>query len=613
MDQTPQIDQEEMEEMIFSTVDLDLLLQMFESETKDSSLPPIDNPVEDCGPQQPQTGCCMPLGVAPLSLQQQVLPTPGFHTAQTGLPHPPPHDAPANGGFGPQQPQTDCHMPLGAAPLSLLQGVMPAPGFHAAQTGFPFLPPYNAPAQKNFGPQQPQTECYMPLGVAPLRLQQQVLPTPGFHAAQTGLPHFPPHDAPANGGFGPQQPQTDCHMPPGAALLSLQQPVLPAPGFHTAQTGLPHPPPHDAPANGGLGPQQPQTDCHMPLGAAPLSLLQGVMPAPGFHAAQTGFPFLPPYNAPAKENFGPQQPQTEFYMPMGVAPLRLQQQVLPTPGFHAAQTGLPHFPPHGAPANGGFGPQQPQTEFYMPLGVAPLRLQQQVLPTPGFHAAQTGLLHPPPHDAPANGECYMPLGAAPFSLQQPVMPAPGLAPPMYQPPTILPNYMFPQAAPFIHSQVNNGPVVSHPQGLGMNPAPVGFKNGVMVYGAPTFTAPPVASDVPVVKAQASKKKRCYTKSHDESKPYIKKPPNAFMLFRMELRPNVVAELQTSECATVNKVIGQRWKSLSKEEQTKYYERADFERQLHNQLFPEWSNSDNYGKKRRRIRRKCLSTAEKLAI
>ena len=52
-----------------------------------------------------------------------------------------------------------------------------------------------------------------------------------------------------------------------------------------------------------------------------------------------------------------------------------------------------------------------------------------------------------------------------------------------------------------------------------------------------------------------RKKRFCTKPHDESTPYVKKPPNAFMLFRMEQRPKVVLELQNSNCATVNRLIG----------------------------------------------------------
>ncbi|XP_034430694.1 transcription factor 7-like 2 [Hippoglossus hippoglossus] len=118
---------------------------------------------------------------------------------------------------------------------------------------------------------------------------------------------------------------------------------------------------------------------------------------------------------------------------------------------------------------------------------------------------------------------------------------------------------------------------------------------------------------PSVLLFSHRKKKCYTKPHDESKPYVKRPPNAFLLFRMEQRPLVEAELRNAEGASVNKVIGQRWKSMSKEEQAIYYEYAEREMQIHLQLFPEWSNRDNYGKKRKRIRRKGPSTTEDCVI
>ncbi|XP_037639655.1 lymphoid enhancer-binding factor 1-like [Sebastes umbrosus] len=90
---------------------------------------------------------------------------------------------------------------------------------------------------------------------------------------------------------------------------------------------------------------------------------------------------------------------------------------------------------------------------------------------------------------------------------------------------------------------------------------------------------------------------------------MKKLPNAFVLFMKEQRPNVVAKLNISGSAAINTMLGQRWKSLSKEEQAKYYEGADKERQLHSQRHPDWSSSNTYGKKRQRERSKTPQKAE----
>ncbi|XP_077358089.1 transcription factor 7-like 1-B isoform X2 [Festucalex cinctus] len=96
---------------------------------------------------------------------------------------------------------------------------------------------------------------------------------------------------------------------------------------------------------------------------------------------------------------------------------------------------------------------------------------------------------------------------------------------------------------------------------------------------------------------------------NKSETYIKKPLNAFMLFRQEQRPKVVALLNIRNSADVNKVVGQMWKSLTKKEQRKYYELADAEKLLHTQRHPDWSCTDNYGKKRKRKRAKLKGRSQ----
>uniref|UniRef100_A0A3Q3GHQ1 HMG box domain-containing protein n=1 Tax=Labrus bergylta TaxID=56723 RepID=A0A3Q3GHQ1_9LABR len=83
----------------------------------------------------------------------------------------------------------------------------------------------------------------------------------------------------------------------------------------------------------------------------------------------------------------------------------------------------------------------------------------------------------------------------------------------------------------------------------------------------------------------------------------KKPPNAFMLYMKEQRPNVPAEILERGSAEVNVFLGQTWRSLSKGEQARYYLQADMESCLHSQMHPEWTTRDNYGKKTKRMRRR----------
>ncbi|XP_076615102.1 transcription factor 7-like 1-B [Chaetodon auriga] len=96
---------------------------------------------------------------------------------------------------------------------------------------------------------------------------------------------------------------------------------------------------------------------------------------------------------------------------------------------------------------------------------------------------------------------------------------------------------------------------------------------------------------------------------EEKKPHIKKPLNAFMLYMREERPKVVAQCKVKESATINQILGQRWHSLTKEEQAKYYELARKERLLHSKLYPGWSARDNYGKKKKRKRTKSEAQCE----
>ncbi|XP_055317461.1 putative uncharacterized protein DDB_G0277255 isoform X2 [Sitodiplosis mosellana] len=89
--------------------------------------------------------------------------------------------------------------------------------------------------------------------------------------------------------------------------------------------------------------------------------------------------------------------------------------------------------------------------------------------------------------------------------------------------------------------------------------------------------------------------------NEKKKPHIKKPLNAFMLYMKEMRAKVVAECTLKESAAINQILGRRWHALGREEQAKYYELARRERQLHMQMYPDWSSRTNAsrGKKRKR--------------
>ncbi|MEQ2305250.1 hypothetical protein AMECASPLE_035853 [Ameca splendens] len=160
-----------------------------------------------------------------------------------------------------------------------------------------------------------------------------------------------------------------------------------------------------------------------------------------------------------------------------------------------------------------------------------------------------------------------------------------------------------QPAGGAHSQgqiLNSLPIVQLPKNVILQP--LGLLNGEVLYGA--VPPPPLLNS-----CNSNSERKCEDKQ-DGGRAYVKKPPNAFMLFLKEQRPKVAAELNLNHSVAVNSIVGEKWKSLSEEQKAKYYDQARVEKQLHEQQHPEWSNTDNYGKKRKRIRQKNTESSSK---
>ncbi|XP_028290872.1 transcription factor 7-like 1 [Gouania willdenowi] len=104
--------------------------------------------------------------------------------------------------------------------------------------------------------------------------------------------------------------------------------------------------------------------------------------------------------------------------------------------------------------------------------------------------------------------------------------------------------------------------------------------------------PPVQTAFPG-KVPVSQKKEKVTEE-----PYVKKPLNAFMRFLKQNRASAEAELGVRTSAVVNKHLGERWKSLSPEDKEKYVREAKRGAILHSLENPQWSNKNNYRKKRK---------------
>ncbi|XP_058498056.1 transcription factor 7-like [Solea solea] len=221
-------------------------------------------------------------------------------------------------------------------------------------------------------------------------------------------------------------------------------------------------------------------------------------------------------------------------------------------------------------------------------------------------------------------DAYLPLEAAPLGFQHPTaaatlnveLPAPSsyylnpVSDDLYSQGQYFP-YQWPEydaSTAAIGALPHLNLPVEMPQGLEQNLEPVVLLG--MVYGNPGVTSfPPIGPASPQFSSPPQKRERNYHQYKRQpcaknKQPYVKKPPNAFMLFLKEQRPNVTRDLECRDNALVNKVLGQRWKAMSNRQQAKYFKEAEGLRKLHAEKYPWWSPRDNYGQKRKRIRRRC---------
>ncbi|XP_024113810.1 transcription factor SOX-30 isoform X2 [Oryzias melastigma] len=169
----------------------------------------------------------------------------------------------------------------------------------------------------------------------------------------------------------------------------------------------------------------------------------------------------------------------------------------------------------------------------------------------------------------------------------------------------------PPAAPAPLPSAAAQPVQRHPpRSIGLL-QPVRLSNGQVVFKSPNqvyLTPNPAA---PLLNTCSIRTKRPGEQLF-KSQPYIKKPPNAFMLFLKEQRAAVPPELKSNSSA-VNKLLGEKWSVLSEEQKAKYFNQADEEKRLHAQQHPDWSSSDNYGKKKRISRKGAPSRIQGLNV
>uniref|UniRef100_A0A3B4AP18 HMG box domain-containing protein n=1 Tax=Periophthalmus magnuspinnatus TaxID=409849 RepID=A0A3B4AP18_9GOBI len=132
------------------------------------------------------------------------------------------------------------------------------------------------------------------------------------------------------------------------------------------------------------------------------------------------------------------------------------------------------------------------------------------------------------------------------------------------------------------SQAVNQPYVSAP-GTHTSTAPPHMMNGNQMY---VYSQPCLHFVYSVCRKQ-------HVSNASASKPYTRKPLNAFMLYRAEQRQRIMEELKITDSAAVSKALGELWRSLSVGEQAPYFDQALRLRKEHQARDPDWSPADNF--------------------
>ncbi|XP_068195376.1 transcription factor 7-like [Antennarius striatus] len=151
--------------------------------------------------------------------------------------------------------------------------------------------------------------------------------------------------------------------------------------------------------------------------------------------------------------------------------------------------------------------------------------------------------------------------------------------------------------------VQDPPVVRTPEWREQPTPSPGLQDEEPVYTPPPPVDPPTKAASPPARTSKRGSKRTRSNRHAAGRQsYVKKPPNAFMLFLRDKRQEVDVSIRLQGSGAVNAALGQQWRSMSMSQQNKYYAQAEKLNNLHMEQHPGWSAKQNYGKNRKRVRR-----------